>query len=87
MPITVGIAGLSGMTVVHEELFAEGLHDPEKFSAATPGHGRDDERAGEEAEMVREMRAASREAATPSKIDAHPEMGCAALVSQRNELR
>src|SRR6185436_2836902 len=31
MPITVGIAGLSGMAMVHEKLFAEGLHEPVKF--------------------------------------------------------
>jgi hypothetical protein len=68
MPITVGIAGLSGMAVVHETLFTEGLHDPEKFQQRLQDTESTDEELAEEAEMVREMRAARGEAATPSTI-------------------
>lgn len=66
MPITVGIAGLAGMTMVNETLFAEGLHDPEKFQQRLRDMEAPAEELAEEAEMIREMPSARSEATTTS---------------------
>jgi hypothetical protein len=66
MPITIGIDGLSGMATVNEKLFAEGLHEPEKFRQRLHDAESSAEALAEEAEIIREMRSARSEAAATS---------------------
>src|SRR4051812_17103398 len=69
VPITVGIAALPAMAMVHEHQFADMLHHPEKYQQPKDDEPTAEELA-EEAEIIREMRAA-REAAAPSSVEPH----------------
>lgn len=83
MPITVGIAGLSGMAMVHEKLFAEALHDPEKLQQRLHDVESTAEDLAEEEETVREMRAARDEAATPSTTASQTTSPARRLMAER----
>jgi len=83
MPITVGIAGLSGMAMVHEQLYAEGLHDPEKFQQRLHDAESTDEELEEQEEMNRELRAARGEAATPSTLASQATAPAPRLMAER----
>jgi len=65
MPIKLGLAALPSMAMVHEQQYADMLHHPEKYRQPKDDEPTAEELA-EEAEMIREMRAARGEPASPS---------------------